>query len=259
MKKNKHLSEKHKMKISEAHKGMHHSEDAKTKMRNKYVSDETKRKISEANKGRITWMKGKSHSEESKRKVSIASKGHKTSDKTKQKISNSLKGKIVSEETKKKISEMCKGEKSSQWKGGKVKTICKICKKQKYVYPSKVKEGNGKFCSLRCSAIYRNIHMKKYDTNIEQLIEEELKNQNILYMKQVPIEGIALVDFLLPNRIIIQADGNYWHSRKINKGRDTAQDTVLYFKGYRVFRFTETEIKKSAQKCINKVIQNINE
>jgi len=41
----------------------------------------------------------------------------------------------------------------------------------------------------------------------------------------------------------------------INKGGDIAQDTVLYFKGYRVYRFAETEIKKSAKKCIDKVIK----
>lgn len=87
------------------------------------------------------------------------------------------------------------------------------------------------------------------------MLEQELIKRNIPYLKQAPVEGIALVDFLLPNRIIIQADGDYWHSRKINKGKDIAQDTVLYFKGYKVFRFSETEINKSVKKCINKVFQ----
>ncbi len=97
--------------------------------------------------------------------------------------------------------------------------------------------------------------MKTKDTFIECLIENELIRRNIPYTKQVPLLDITLVDFLLPNNIVIYCDGDYWHSRKLNKGRDIAQDTVLYFKGYKVYRFTETEIKKSAKKCMNKVIK----
>jgi len=93
------------------------------------------------------------------------------------------------------------------------------------------------------------------DTSIELKIENELKCQGIPYMKQAPLENIAVVDFLLPNKVIIQADGNYFHSRKINKGRDIAQDTILGFKGYKVYRFSETQINKSPKKCINKIFK----
>ncbi len=72
--------------------------------------------------------------------------------------------------------------------------------------------------------------VKKKDTSIEIAIEQELKKQNIPYMKQAPIEGIALVDFLLPNKIIIQCDGNYWHNLPANKNRDINQDFILNFK-----------------------------
>ncbi len=95
--------------------------------------------------------------------------------------------------------------------------------------------------------------MKIKNTSIELAIEQELVNRHIPYLKQAPVEGIALVDFLLSNKIIIQCDGDYWHSRKINKGKDIAQDTVLFFKGYKIFRFTETEINKSAKKCVDKL------
>ena len=74
-------------------------------------------------------------------------------------------------------------------------------------------------------------------------------------MKQVPIEGIALVDFLLPNKIIVQCDGDYWHSKEKNKAKDISQDTVLGFKGYKVYRFWEHEIKKSAINCIKKIYE----
>ena len=251
MRKVRKLSEEHKRKLSEVHKG-------------RLLSKNHKRKISEALKGEKNPFYNKHHSEKTKKKISDAGRKRHHSEETKLKLSEICKGekhhfygKHLTEEHKKKISDAFKGEKHPNWKGGKVKIICKICGKEKNVRPSHIKKGWGKFCSQKCAAIDRNKHLKKYDTSIERAIEQELKKQNIPYMKQVPLEGIALVDFLLPNKIIIQCDGNYWHSRKINKGKDIAQDTVLHFKSYKVFRFTETEIKKSPFKCIKKVISYI--
>ena len=190
-------------------------------------------------------------------------KGSQHSKAAKQKISENLKGNIRrcgthhSEKTKQKMKEDRKGllEKHPNWKGGKVKIICKVCKRERYVYPREFKYGKGKFCSNRCSAIWNMKYTKKHNTSIEVAIKNELIRRNIPYMEQTPILGIALVDFLLPNKIIIQCDGNYWHSKEKNKGKDIAQDTILFFKGYKVFRFTETEIKKSSSKCVDKIFR----
>lgn len=202
-----------------------------------HLSEETKKKISEKLKGKKHPLYGKHHSKEAKRKMS-----------------ESHKGKYPSEETRKKWDR--KKEKNPNWRGGKIKIICKVCNKEKEIKPSAIKKDN--FCSSSCRAIWWNIkYMKTHDTYIEISIENELNRQNIPYLKQAPIEGIALVDFLLSNKIIIQCDGDYWHSRKKNKGKDIAQDTELYFKGYKIFRFTESDIKKSAEKCIDKIIRYI--
>ena len=99
--------------------------------------------------------------------------------------------------------------------------------------------------------------MLKKDTLPERLIEQELIRQCIPYNKQVPLESIAVVDFLLPSRIIIQVDGDYWHSLPQTKKRDNNQDFILGFKGYRIYRFWEKDIKKSACKCINQIDQAI--
>lgn len=148
------------------------------------------------------------------------------------------------------------GENHPKWKGGEVKIICEICGKEKDVQPYQIKMGNGRFCSSRCFGIWNNKHMKKKDTSIEIAVEKELIKRHISYLKQVPIKGIALVDFLLSNKIVIQADGDYWHSLKGRKSKDIAQDVVLGFKGYKIYRFSETEIKKSAKGCINKIFIN---
>ena len=97
--------------------------------------------------------------------------------------------------------------------------------------------------------------MKRADTLIERLIEDELIRRNIPYTKQVPLLGITIVDFLLPNDIVIYCDGDYWHNLPKRKSRDFNQDFMLTFHGYRVFRFTGKEIKRSARDCIAKIVK----
>lgn len=204
-------------------------------------SEESKRKRSEASKGEKNSFYGKRHTKETKQKMSKAykgkspwnkgNKGKHHSEETKKKISDLLKGKPLSKEHKRKISEGLKG-----------KVLSKETR-QKLRETSIAYRMSGK--------------AKTKDTYIELMIEEELKKQNIPYLKQAPVEKIALVDFLLPGKVIIQCDGDYWHGKMKQKNKDVNQDFLLGFKGYRIFRFSETEINKSARKCILKIIEKM--
>jgi len=99
-----------------------------------------------------------------------------------------------------------------------------------------------------------NPNRKFKDTNIELKVEAELQRRNINYQKQVPLCKIAIVDFYLPEyRIVIQCDGDYWHSLPKQKEKDIRQDTVLTFNGFNVYRFWEHEINKSVKECINRL------
>lgn len=92
------------------------------------------------------------------------------------------------------------------------------------------------------------------DTSIERLVENELIKRNINYQKQVPLCRIAIVDFYLPEyRIVIQCDGDYWHSPSVNKGKDKKQDAILTFNGFNVYRFWEHEINECLEKCFDRL------
>lgn len=102
------------------------------------------------------------------------------------------------------------------------------------------------------------------DTYIEIKIETELKKRGIAFSKQVPLCRVAVVDFYIPElRTVIQCDGCFWHNCPIhfpkvhseNSMRDAGQDAVLESNGFRVFRFWEHEINKSAKNCINKLLK----
>lgn len=144
-----------------------------------------------------------------------------------------------------------KGKNSPKWR--RVKRICQTCKKEFLTHPAWIKRGDGKFCSLKCFGIWNIRHMKKKDTLIELVIEKQLLKMSIPYIKQYPIKGIALADFLLPNKIIIQCDGTYWHSLPKMQEKDKIQNILLKSEGYKVFRFSEDRIKKSAENCISSI------
>lgn len=241
----RYISEETKKKISESHKGKIHSDKTKRKMseirKEKYRSEEFKLKMSESHKGIAPWNKGKTGL-----KPTFLGKHH--TEEAKRKISEKQKGKIVkpfSIEHRRKMSESKKGERIPR-----IETLCATCQKKIFRLPSKLKKDRN-FCSYKCQGIWAKKNMKQRDTSIEIIIENTLKKQNIPYLKQVPILGIAIVDFLLSNRIIVQCDGDYWHKNR--KDKDIAQDVLLNFKGYTVIRLTEKEINTSINKCLKKI------
>ena len=201
-------------------------------------SKEANKRMSEIKKGKKPYEM----TEKIREKFSEVQKGKRFSEEHKKKISDALRGKHRSAEFKKKLSEANKGEK--------IKCKCLVCNKRFEVVPSRIKRNGGKFCSNRCHGIWTMKHIKQKDTVIERLIEDELIYKNIPYTKQVPLLGITLVDFLLPHDTVIYCDGDYWHSTKKRREKDKKQNSRLTSNGYKVFRFTETEIKKSARKCI---------
>lgn len=157
-----------------------------------------------------------------------AKKGQKFSKEHKNKLSEAHKGKIFSEEHKNKLSLAHLGK---SWGKHSLETR------------NKMRESN----LANPNRVFR-------DTKIELAIEAELIKRNINYQKQVPLCKIAIVDFYLPEyRIVIQADGDYWHNLPDRKERDSQQDAVLTFNGFNVHRFWEHEINESVAKCINKI------
>ena len=154
-------------------------------------------------------------------------------------------------------SESYKGKNNPNWKGGKIEVNCLVCNKKILKKKSVLKIGSGKFCSYSCNNMWKNSHSKKENTSIEIAIENELIKRHIPYMKQVPIPiAHTVVDFLLPNKIIVYADGDYWHNLPKAKDKDTNQDFILKFNGYKVYRFWEYEINNSPSKCIDKIINS---
>lgn len=193
----------------------------------KKLKPEAIEKMKKSKLGQLAWNKGKKWSQETLEKMSKARTGKKMPHK----------GVPWTEESKLKMSKTNKGHFVSE----------------------ETKE------KIRQRRIEKPTRVFK-DTSIEIKIENELKKRGIYYQKQVPLCKVARVDFYLPEyRIVIQADGCYWHNCPIHgrgeikncSEKDKRQDSVLTFNGFNVYRFWEHEINESVESCIDKLNFNI--
>ena len=126
--------------------------------------------------------------------------------------------------------------------------ICKTCGKCFEIHPNKLKRKDrrqGLYCSITCRAIDNIRHQRKQDTDIEKILENWLKDNTINYEKQKIIDGICIVDFFIPPKICLFADGDYWHSRR--QELDKKQTWQLLNGGYEVIRLLGSEIKKGVR------------
>lgn len=83
----------------------------------------------------------------------------------------------------------------------------------------------------------------KEPTSIEQKVYGELQKRGLLFETQKLINRRFLVDAYIPSlNLIIEADGNYWHSLDRVKKKDRAENAYLTKCGYRVLRLSEEQI-----------------
>lgn len=129
-----------------------------------------------------------------------------------------------------------------------VTKICQQCKNEFLIPRWEVKKGKGTFCSRECFRKFNG------ETSIENLMRQALETAGISFKQEVKV-GIYHLDFLLPSiKVVIECDGDYWHSIPGAKRRDRRKDKLLTSKGYQIYRFSESEIKSSAESCIHKIL-----
>jgi very-short-patch-repair endonuclease len=92
------------------------------------------------------------------------------------------------------------------------------------------------------------------NTPIEQRMQDALMKAGVGFTTQSLLLDRYLVDIELHQApIVIEADGSQ-HTLRIQKAKDAERDAVLTAAGYRVFRFTGSEINRDAADCVQRVI-----
>ena len=184
----------------------------------------TRKKLSDSHKGQIAWNKG---IEQWKDKIHPRL-GKKHTKEALVKMSKSWIKKGQCSWNKGKKFPLISGENSPTWKGGLPK--CLNCGKKLLNYTSS-----------QCQECY--FKYSKNPTSIESKVYDELKARGFLFESQKVINGRFIVDAHIPSlNLVIEADGDYWHSLPKTAKKDKAENAYLKKCGYNLLRLTETEI-----------------
>jgi very-short-patch-repair endonuclease len=92
----------------------------------------------------------------------------------------------------------------------------------------------------------------KSDTKPEMAMRRILEHLRVSFKSQVPIktrfrEWPFIVDFLVENRLVIEVQGVYWHSKKRRSEKDEIKRNCLIETGYQFLEFTDEELKKDPE------------
>jgi len=169
---------------------------------------------------------GKGHKvlEETKRKISAANKGHSVSIQCRIATSKAHKGIPLTEEHKKKISVANKGLRRPPSFSEKMRQIV-----------------------LDRKPTWRS--------SIELALENAFIEHKLDFEHNSSVFGLFRPDFIFrPMKLIVEADGDYWHSLPRKIERDQLLDKTAFLEGWTVFHFTETRIKNDFDICVGKVL-----
>lgn len=93
-------------------------------------------------------------------------------------------------------------------------------------------------------------------TSIEELMYGELERRNVPFARQQVIDGLYLVDAVIMGpRIVVECDGDYWHSLPGAPERDQRRQRYLQSRGYIVLRFSEAVLRADIQSCGQRVVE----
>ncbi len=204
-------------------------------------------KISESSKGRASPFKGVPRSEEVKNKISESLKKHIRTPEHQRNLNESITGRKLTKEHRENISKGSKGHKRS-----KQFSINQSGKNNPF-YGKNHNEKARKTMSEK--AVQRLGSYPKTNTDIEIILQNQLKNKGIQFKTDFPVESISKADIFIDPNICIFADGNYWHDKPEVRDRDKRQTKKLQDTGYIVLRFLGSEIKSHPEECLRRILE----
>lgn len=100
-------------------------------------------------------------------------------------------------------------------------------------------------------------HAPRHTTRIEGIMASALDRRGISYERQYRI-GRFHADFYLPEwNLVLECDGDYWHSLPRHKEFDLRRDEFMRSLGYRVCRVWEHAIKQNVDAALAEALRNM--
>lgn len=133
---------------------------------------------------------------------------------------------------------------------------CLQCGRERAVPPSDAK--HRRFCSHSCRSIYNITHgAMASPTSIELILYRCLDHFGISYIPQHPmVEAGTVPDAYVPDRrLVLYADGDYWHALPLTAARDIRQNVKLAELGYTVRRLSEADLRRDPLGTVRLALQ----
>lgn len=91
------------------------------------------------------------------------------------------------------------------------------------------------------------------ESPIEERLKRALQRKGINFVTQQKI-GRYRVDFFFPDgNLVVEADGQEYHSKPDQRQNDMDRDFEIAGKGYNVLRFRGNQIYKDLETCVDKI------
>lgn len=205
-------------------------------------TDEEKRKISESQKGKVI-------PPEARAKMSAAKKGKPVSEKTKAALLLAAR-KPRSEETKKRMSDAVKKrfqdpDRKAAHSLGRRKFWATLTAEErtKIALP-------GRLACLEATRL-------REPTSIERAVVSVLTEMDIAFEQQVLFKYYVADIYLPEQNVIVECDGDYWHSTPVMIAHDKKRDKWFMNHGIGVIRLKECDIKANARQCVEQALKGI--
>lgn len=205
------------------------------------ASPETREKMRVAHTGKL-------FSEEHKASLSAALKGHAVSDETKAKIRAPQVGKLFPDEYKAKLCAAQKGHIVSGETKARISTA--LIGKPHACWVTMSKEDKVMRLATWTTAGHVAAWKTTRATTIEVAVAAVLDALGVEYRTQERI-GRYCADIYIPSRrLVIECDGDYWHTLPGVQERDQKRDDWFRSQGYQVVRLWESDIRNDANSCV---------
>lgn len=136
------------------------------------------------------------------------------------------------------------------WKD-KIEMTCEVCGEVRQVKPSLASRFRA--CSKSCAAVLSAIAQQGRSSSIEIMLQEAMKEAE-LHPTPQHIIGPFIADFaFIEQKLVVECDGDYWHSLPERQAKDRQKDGYLKKTGWRIIRLSETDIKLSATDCVARI------
>jgi very-short-patch-repair endonuclease len=101
------------------------------------------------------------------------------------------------------------------------------------------------------------VHDPQAESGVETLVRLALRRHRVRARSQVAIPGVGRVDFLIGDRLVIEADGYDWHGGREEFERDRERDRELVRRGYIVIRASYRQVMTDLDRVIGSALDVI--